>query len=170
MIQSLGEINHFYGYPHTLGGIFAIKAADYERTAGFPNIWTWGLEDNILHERVRALKMKIVYPQFVHAQTNTKNIISLWHGWDRLLNPNTGLQKMHYHRDSLWSMLNIKYNAVKLEDKIWMVNVTSFEVPITEKAPIVKSATVTNSRVNRNFKSWRIVERNRKDNINESTD
>ena len=157
-----GEINHFYGYPHTLGGIFAIKAADYERTSGFPNIWTWGLEDNVLHERVRALKMRIIYPQFVHAQNNTKNIISLWHGWDRLLNPNTGLQKLHYQRDSLWSILNIKYNAVKLEDKIWMIDVTSFDVPITDKSQIVKNAKVTNSRVNRTFPSWRTVERNKK--------
>ena len=99
--------------------------------------------------------MKIVYPQFVHAQKNTKNIIGLWHGWDRLLNPNTGLQKLHYQRDSLWTMLSMKWNDVKLEDKIWMVNVTDFDVPITDKNPIVKNAKVQNSRINRRFKSWR---------------
>jgi len=156
-----GEVNHFYGYPHTLGGIFAIKGDDFEKTAGFPNIWTWGLEDNVIYERVRAIGMKIVYPQFVHAQSGTKNIISLWHGWDRLLNPNTGLQKLHYQKDSLWSMLSIKWDDVKLEDKIWMVNVTDFDVPITVKNPIVQNARVANSRVNRNFKNWRGAMRGR---------
>jgi hypothetical protein len=151
----MGEVNHFYGYKHTLGGILAIKGADFEKTAGFPNIWTWGLEDNVLLERVRAVGLKIVYPQFVHAQSDTKNIISLWHGWDRLLNPDTGLQKLHYTHDSLWTILNIEHNEVKIEDKIWMVNITNFTVPITDKSSIVQNARVLNSRVNRTFNSWR---------------
>jgi len=113
----------------------------------------------VLHERVRASGIKIIYPQFVHAQAHTKNIIGLWHGWDRLLNPNTGLQKLHYHSDSLWTMLSIKWNDVKLEDRIWMVNVTNFDVPITDKNSIVKNARVQNSRINRNFNSWRGVMR-----------
>jgi hypothetical protein len=150
-----GEINHFYGYPHTLGGIFAIKGIDFEKTAGFPNIWTWGLEDNVLMERARAVNLRIVRNQFVHAQTQTRNIISLWHGWDRLLNPNTGLQKMHYQKDSLWTILNMKWSEEELEDKIWMIHVTSFDVPITDQNPVVKSARVSNSRIHRNFKSWR---------------
>ena len=156
-----GEVNHFYGFPHTLGGIFAIKAIDFEKTAGFPNIWTWGLEDNVLLERVLALKFRIIRNEFVHAQTQTKNIISLWHGWDRLLNPNTGLQKMHYQVDSLWTILNMNWYEERIEDKIWMIHVTSFDVPITEKNPIVQNARVSNSRINRSFKSWRGVEKNR---------
>jgi len=54
-------------------------------------------------------------------------------------------------------MLDMKWNDVKLEDKMWMVNVTNFDVPITDKNPIVKNARVQNSRINRNFKSWRGV-------------
>lgn len=57
--------------------------------------------------------------------------------------------------DSLWTMLDMKWNDVKLEDKIWMVNVTSFDVPITDKNSSVKNARVQNSRINRKFKSWR---------------
>ena len=155
-----GEVNHFFGYKHTLGGIFAIKGIDYEKTSGFPNIWTWGLEDNIIHERVRALGIKIIYPQFVHAQNETKNIICLWHGWDRLLNPNVGLNKMHHQNDSFWSLSNVKYTNVELEDKISMVNVTNFSLPISVNAPIVKNARVVNSRTNGNFQSWRTAKGN----------
>ena len=57
-------------------------------------------------ERAHAVRLRIVRNQFVHAQNQTRNIISLWHGWDRLLNPNTGLQKLHYQKDSLWTILN----------------------------------------------------------------
>ena len=49
----------------------------------------------------------------------------------------------------------MKWNDVKLEDKIWMVNVTSFNVPITDKDSSVKNARVQNSRLNRKFNSWR---------------
>ena len=151
----MGEVNHYYGYKHTLGGIFAIKGLDFERTAGFPNIWTWGLEDNVLLERVKSIGLKIIYPQFVHAQHNTKDIISLWHGWDRLLNPDTGLQKLHYTHDSLWAISKLTWNDVEEEPNIWMVNVTDFTVPITEKNTSVKNAVVQNTRTNRIFKSWR---------------
>jgi hypothetical protein len=86
----------------------------------------------------------------------------LWHGWDRLLNPNAGLQKLHYNVDSLWTMLSMKWNDVKLEDKIWMVNVTGFDVPINERNQTVQNARVQNSRINRSFKSWRNQGQSRK--------
>ena len=98
----------------------------------------------------------------VHEQANKKNIIGLWHGWDRLLNPDTGLQKLHFQKDSFWTILDMKWNDVKLEDKIWMVNVTNFDVPITDKHNVVKNARVQNSRIHRTFNSWRDIQFQRK--------
>ena len=62
---------------------------------------------------------------------------------------------MHYQKDSLWTILNMKWSEEELEDKIWMIHVSSFDVPITDQNSVVKNARVSNSRIHRNFKSWR---------------
>ena len=70
------------------------------------------------------------------------------------------IQKIHYNIDSLWTMKNIEWHEEKIQDKVWMINVTNFEVPITTNNQAVKNATVQNSRINRIFKSWRSVRTN----------
>ena len=150
-----GVVNHFFGYKNTLGGIFAIKGIDFEKTAGFPNIWTWGLEDNIVWERAKAINLTFNYNEFLHAQHDTEKIISLWHGWNRLLNPDVGMSKLHYYRDSVWSIKNLKYYDEKIDDKIKMVHVVHFDVPVSCDSPLVKNARVKNARYHRKFKNWR---------------
>jgi len=59
----------------------------------------------------------------------------------------------------------VKWTEEQVEDKIWMIHVTSFDVPITAKDPMVQNARVSNSRINRNFKSWRGMIRTRNNQI-----
>ena len=41
-----GAINHLYGYPFCLGGVFLVNLEDYARVNGFPNVYEgWGYED-----------------------------------------------------------------------------------------------------------------------------
>ena len=54
-----GVVKHFYGVRFTLGGIFSIKAGDFERVNGFPNFWAWGYEDNLLNTRVKSAGIEI---------------------------------------------------------------------------------------------------------------
>jgi hypothetical protein len=54
-----GTIKHFYGVDYTLGGIVSINAGDFELLNGFPNLWAWGFEDNMLQMRALKLGMKI---------------------------------------------------------------------------------------------------------------
>jgi hypothetical protein len=54
-----GVVKHLYGYKFTLGGIFSIKGQDFERTNGFPNLWGWSMEDNMMQERVSVANIQI---------------------------------------------------------------------------------------------------------------
>lgn len=62
-------VKHNFGFKPTknvkaLGGIVTIRAGDFEKTNGFLNLWTWGLEDNALLKRCMKEKIAIDYNSF----------------------------------------------------------------------------------------------------------
>ena len=134
-------INHFYGYPHALGGIFAIKAWDFEHINGFPNIWTWGLEDNMLMRRAEQYKKRVIRPEFVHLEKNNNNIIGLWHGWDRLINSHIEHKgRADKGQDGIRSLYNIGIAPEKIDNLFIEVNITSFQTGESLKSPYVSGA------------------------------
>jgi hypothetical protein len=54
-----GQISHYYGYSHSLGGMFAIKGHDFEKIEGFPNFWGWGYEDTLINQRAITNDVKV---------------------------------------------------------------------------------------------------------------
>ena len=119
---NVGNLKHFYGYEWALGGIFSVKAGDFEKTKGFPNFWGWGLEDNVMNERcnnIIKIDRKIFY------NINDKKIIRLYDGVIRVKsNREAYIYKYEKHiLDDLTMIDNIEYN----EDGNF-VNVINFKL------------------------------------------
>ena len=82
----MGIIKHFFGFEYTLGGIFSITGADFERIGGFPNFWTWGYEDNIIYNKAcktqglvvdRSVFFKVFDHKIVHMTDSLKRTINI---------------------------------------------------------------------------------------------
>ena len=132
-----GVIKHIIGVPLTqslaLGGIFSINAEDFENINGFPNIWTWGYEDNLIAVRAKRNNLKVDYSYF---RTNQdKNIIILWHGISRIVNVEDN--DKWFKRElvnktkisGLKEIININHELKKIEDNIFILQNYNFNVP-----------------------------------------
>lgn len=139
-----GEVKHLYGYAWALGGIVAINAGDFERINGFPNIWTWGLEDNILEKRCLRNGIKINRDNQVLINEENKNIINLHHGTVRMLSDYIGPKySMDNGTDGIRSLYNMKLDVEIITDKIVEVKVKTFETGESLNSPFVKTSKLT---------------------------
>ena len=133
-------VNHFYGYPQTLGGIFAIKGRDFERLNGFPNIWTWGLEDNSFKQRCDKHAIQINRKEFISYNESHK-ILSLDHGNMRIISPNIESKlRQNPVLDGINTLYHIKYLTVDIALNIEEVLVQDFKTPESFSSPFIKFA------------------------------
>lgn len=78
-----GVVKHFYGFKFTLGGIFSIKGADFEKINGFPNFWSWGGEDNYMLKRVELAGLYIDRSNFFNILD--RNILQMCDGVKKII-------------------------------------------------------------------------------------
>ena len=118
-----GEIKHYYGFTFALGGIFSIKGADFEKIDGFPNLWSWGYEDNVMQKRAldnnihinRSQFYPIFNPNILHILDQYSKNISL---------KNKSLYENNNIIDGLSTLKNIEY---KFNNSTKMLDINVFE-------------------------------------------
>jgi hypothetical protein len=122
----VGTVKHFYGYQFALGGIFSIKGADFERTNGFPNLWGWSMEDNMIQQRVLASNLHIDRSMFF--SIGSRAILQFVDGIGKLINKKevAGFLNKNYPH----GLNTIRNTSWKIEDEY--INISSF---ITETSP-----------------------------------
>jgi hypothetical protein len=116
-----GVVKHYYGYKFALGGIFAIKGADFEKCQGFPNFWGWGLEDNTIQDRCLAAGLKIDRSCFY--DINDRRIVRSFDGFKRIISKRDSLVYKHETPDNLYSLTKVSWLAITGE----FIHITYFE-------------------------------------------
>ena len=132
-------IKHYYGYTNCLGGSFAIKGKDFERINGFPNLWSYGLEDTIIQTRALSVvdkSIRIERDNFY--EIGNKKVLQLFDGLNRLIDRNPTNKVFDNHKnDGISSIINnnnirnLKYNIVSetpCQDKHSMVDFFMIDV------------------------------------------
>jgi hypothetical protein len=102
-----GVVSHFYGYTFALGGMFAIKGADFEKTLGFPNFWGWGIEDNLMNDR--SLKVGLTINRDVFYKINDRQIVRVNDGFQRIISRRDAVVYKHESPDNFTSIKNLNY-------------------------------------------------------------
>jgi hypothetical protein len=134
-----GVVRHFYGYKFALGGMFAIKGADFEKTKGFPNFWGWGIEDNAINDRCLAAGLKIDRGQFYDIKD--KRIARSFDGFNRVISRKDSLSYKQATCDNITNLINMQWNF----DNEY-INVRSFECGTNPSEQIYSSIDIRNTK------------------------
>lgn len=124
---NIGTVEHYYGYTHVLGGIFAIKGADFEKTGGFPNFWGWGFEDNVMYYRCINDKNNISVDRSCFYKINDKHIIYINEDGDKYIGDKvvSNREITMYYREDLETFNDIKNLEYSKQGD--MLNINNFE-------------------------------------------
>ncbi len=116
-----GVVAHYYGYRFALGGMFAIKGKDFEKTGGFPNFWGWGMEDNVMNRR--CLDAGLTIDRSCFFLTSDRRIARPFDGYKRTMAKQEIVDYAKSRFDNMWEI-----RGISVCDSNAMLNVVAFEV------------------------------------------
>ena len=130
-----GVVKHYYGFEHSLGGIVVIKGEDFERINGYPNFWSWGMEDNYLQRRCEKNGIKI--DRFQFHKIGSPKILQLFDGISRIINRKDS-KRRNDEKAGLSTIYKLKYTIDVcskneddniyhgIHDKFYYINISNF--------------------------------------------
>lgn len=124
-----GIVKHYYGFKYALGGIFAIKGADFEKTCGFPNFWGWGLEDNTMNDRCKKVGL-VIDRSIFYPITDTVHILRPFDGFIKVVSKRDAAIYKWESPDSMNDIRNLKFVFNQLNNSsadVFLVNISSFD-------------------------------------------
>ena len=136
-----GQVKHFYGVTHTLGGIVSIKGLDFESSGGYPHYWGWGMEDNAFQTRCLRTGLRIDRSHF--RPLGHPDMLQLFDGLKRTVSRDDPWREKHDDgHDGLHTISNLRFtidpqssnredNVYSIpNDRFMYVNATWFDVPV----------------------------------------
>ena len=121
-----GVVKHFYGYPFSLGGIVSINGGDFENISGYPNLWSWGYEDNLIQKRVLAAGLQIDRSQFYPIMD--KNVFQMKDGLYRVVNRKEFDRIVNDTPEGIQSINDLQYT---IDEDSKFIQVTNFSTGTT---------------------------------------
>jgi hypothetical protein len=118
-VTQKGTVKHFFGFTYALGGIVSITGEDFEKINGYPNLWTWGYEDNLLQSRLLKAGIIIDRSNFYDLgsqYTDNSLYVMSNHGYHRVLNQNEYIRYAKNTPEGAAHIRNIRYDIT--ENKI----------------------------------------------------
>ena len=137
-----GVVKHYYGFKFALGGMFAIKGADFEKSRGFPNFWGWGLEDNVMNDRCLAAGLTIDRSNFY--DINDRRIIRSFDGYSRIISKRDSFVYKHENPDDMNSLKNSGFTIVN--NGSMMIQITNFQCTMNPNEQIYSPIDIRNTK------------------------
>jgi hypothetical protein len=132
-----GVVKHYYGFKYALGGVIAMKGADFEKTNGFPCFWGWGMEDTSLQKRCEYYGVTV--DRSVFYEIGSPEILQLFDGISRIISKKDPWRGEHDNgTDGIKTIHQLKYSISEKSEnpndnifavhntRIFFINISTF--------------------------------------------